>query len=197
MGQYTVQSHVPIFKKLFSTFDIKSVFEYGIGLHSTTIFVENCEKVVSVEMNTHEMNGQTWYEKVVQEIGDLENWEHMEMHGPDKAVSYAKRRFATEPFDLVFADGYGSSRHEQANSGIGMARFVVAHDSQHDHTRRGWRKEDYIQVDFKDFCWGCENNKTEGHWPYTTIFCRDGADAEIIKSWRSQEKEICELHFRW
>ena len=67
MGKYSVQSHVPIFKKMFETFDINSVFEYGIGLHSTPIFIDNCEKVLSIEMNTHSLGSQTWYEKVVED----------------------------------------------------------------------------------------------------------------------------------
>jgi hypothetical protein len=197
MGQYTVQSHLPIFKKLFSTFDINSVFEYGIGLHSTTMFVENCDKVVSVEMNEHELNGQTWYDKVVSEIGERDNWEHMEIHGPDKAVFYGAKRFKKEPFDLVFADGYGGTRNKQTNSGIGVARFVICHDSQHGHTRRGWERGDYTQVDFKDFCKGCKGNKNEDHWPFTTVFCRDEEDAKIVQSWLEDEKNVCELHFEW
>ena len=68
MGNYSVQSHVPIFLKLFKTFDIKSVFEYGIGLHSTPLFVENCDRVLSIEMNTHALDGMLWYDKVVQDL---------------------------------------------------------------------------------------------------------------------------------
>ena len=198
MGKYSVQSHVPIFKKMFETFDINSVFEYGIGLHSTPIFIDNCEKVLSIEMNTHSLGSQTWYEKVVEEIGDRDNWTHDEMHGPHKAISYAKELFGKETFDLVFADGHGDTRHQQTNSGFGSSRFVICHDSQHQHTRHGWEIPDnYYKIDFVDYCRACEGNVTEKHWATTTVFCNNEQDAEVVKSWLGMEKEVCSLHFTW
>jgi len=198
MGNYTVQSHIPILQKLFSTFDINSVFEYGIGLHSTPIFIDNCKKVLSIEMNTHKSDSETWYQKVVNEIGDRENWEHNEMHGPHEAIFYAYNLFKENSFDLVFAVGHGDTRNAQTNSGFGYSRFIICHDSQHQHTRAGWNiPKEYTQIDFIDYCRGCTNNKDENHWPYTTIFCMNKEDADIITTWLDDEKNICSLHFQW
>lgn len=211
MGQYSTQSHVPILLKLFNTFDISSVFEFGIGLHSTPIFIDNCKKVLSIEMNsfsfsesakgwqpTQDSEHPTWYQKVVNEIGNRENWEHCEMHGPDEAIVYAHNLFKDNPFDLVFADGHGATRNTQTNSGFGYSRFIICHDSQHHHTRVGWNvPEEYTQIDFVGYCRGCTNNKDEDHWPITTIFCMNKEDADIITTWLDDEKSICSLHFLW
>ena len=32
-------------------------------------------------------------------------------------------------------------------------------------------------------------------WPVTTIFCADPEDAQVVKEWLNNEKEICEEHF--
>ena len=194
MGKYSVQSHLPIFKKLFKIFDINSVFEYGIGLHSTAMFVDNCSRVISIEMNTHALDGKLWYDKVVEEMGERENWEHHNMAGEFPAIAYALRLFNSEKFDLVFADGHGDSRGEQTNSGFGMARFVIAHDAQHLETRNAWRvPQDYTQIDFVNYCQAYD--KDGDTWPVTTIFCADPEDAQVVKEWLNNEKEICEEHF--
>ena len=57
--------------------------------------------------------------------------------------------------------------------------------------------EEYTQIDFIDYCRGCINNKDEDHWPYTTIFCANKKDADIITTWLDDERNICSLHFEW
>lgn len=193
MGKYSVQSHVPIFLKLFKTFDIKSVFEYGIGLHSTPLFVENCDRVLSIEMNTHALDGMLWYDKVVQDIGEKENWEHYNMPGLTEAIEYGIKRFQDEKFDLVFADGHGDTRGQQANTGFGMARFVVSHDSQHQHTRNAWDIQGYHQIDFDNYCKSYD--KDEDTWPRTTVFCESFEDFKVVVRWIKEEEEICAEHF--
>lgn len=47
-------SHVPIFKWIFSTLKISSVFEFGCGNYSTELFIKNCKVVESVEMQSTE-----------------------------------------------------------------------------------------------------------------------------------------------
>jgi len=182
-------SHSPIFRKLFETFDIKTAFEYGIGEHSTPLFLEYCDKVVSVEMNTHTVDGMPWYDKVVQDMGERENWEHHNMPGKTEAIEYGIKRFQDEKFDLVFADGHGDTRGEQANTGFGIAKFVVAHDAQHQHTRNAWNIGDYHQIDFSNYCMSHRND--EGIWPITTVFCKSFEDFKVVVSWVKQEKEIC------
>ena len=63
---------------MFETFEIKSVFEYGFkrchALEQYGSFVENCENVVSVEMNTHKAGSQSSYDKMVEQIGERRNW---------------------------------------------------------------------------------------------------------------------------
>ena len=185
-----VESHLPIFKRLFTTFDIKSVFEYGIGIFSTSIFIDNCPRVLSIEMNTHSLNGQLWYDKVIEDMGEQENWEHHNMVGEFPAIAYALKLFNTEKFDLVFADGHGESRGEQTNSGFGVARFVVTHDAQHSATRNSWRvPPEYTQIDFINYC---QSYNTDGDtWPVTTVFCADSEDAKVVQEWLSNEKEVC------
>lgn len=195
MGKYSVQNHLPILKKMFSTFSIDSVFEYGMGIHSTTLFVNNCSRIVSIEMNHYSVNNQTWYNKVTNTIGNRENWMHMEMHGPHKAVEYAQNLFKKEKYDLVFADGHGDTRSEQTNSGFGMARFIVCHDAQHRNTINGWKKpKEYYRIDFVNFCRNIGNNTKDDCWATTTVFCKNIEDYKTMKSWLDQEKEVCSLH---
>jgi len=197
--QNNTQSHVPFLKKILETFEINSVLEYGIGLFSTPIFLESCKRVVSIEMNSgyDGMTGktETWYDKVVKEVGLKENWEHFNIPGPMNGIDYAIGLFKYENFDLVFADGHGDTRAYQANSANGVARFIVCHDTEHRHTRVKWDLGNYYMVDFPNFC--SSYNWQRDPWPGTTIFCRDENDAQIVRTWFDQEDEICALNTKW
>lgn len=197
--QNNTQSHVPLLKKLIETFEINSVLEYGIGLFSTPIFLESCKRVVSIEMNSG-YDGmseytETWYDKVVREVGEKLNWEHFNIPGELPAVYFAMGMFTHENFDLVFADGHGITRADQANSARGVARFIVGHDTEHQHTRVRWNLPGYHMVDFPNFC--ASYNWQKDQWPGTTIFCRDEKDAQIIQTWNDHEDEICALNTTW
>ena len=62
-------SHIYVFEKIFTTFKIKNVLEFGLGSHSTTYFAKRAQLVVSVEQERRD-----WYDKMVAQVR-LPNWQ--------------------------------------------------------------------------------------------------------------------------
>ena len=151
------QSHLPILKQSIESFNIKSVFEFGIGIYSTDLFLKNCDSgIMSIEMNDHKHEGRSWYDYTVSELSSHNNscrWRHKQIVGEFFAIHYAMGIFHNEKFDLVFVDGHGDSRGEQVNSVFceqdPAAKIIIAHDTEHMKQRNKWRIPDsYGIMDF-------------------------------------------------
>jgi len=166
-------SHTHVLKKIIETFKINSVFEYGIGTYSTKLFLDKCDKVVSVEMNNHQHGSLGWYEYVVKELSNnplADIWCHKKLVGLFPAIHYSMGRFENEKFDMIFVDGHGDTRGEQVNAALMGSDIIVAHDTEHREQRNKWNiPEGYEVIDFD-------------RSPITTVITTN-KKAEIIKSW--------------
>lgn len=107
-------SHLHIFEKVFATFEIKKVLEFGLGKFSTPFFANHAELVVSVEQESKE-----WYERIKAQINSA-NWHPVFQADPQ--IVFEQFDAKNENFDLVFSDGAAKTRCLAAN--LAMERNV-------------------------------------------------------------------------
>jgi hypothetical protein len=117
------ETHRFVLEKLIEQFQVKNVLEFGMGVFSTPIFLKGCDKVLSIEMQEEE-----WFNKVVNMYKDENKFQALLKLGPMEACNYAK--VLSETFDLVFVDGHGDSRVQQAESVMGKTNIIVLHDTE-------------------------------------------------------------------
>lgn len=116
-------SHLPIFEKVFATFEIKKVLEFGLGKFSTPFFVNHAELVVSVEQESKE-----WYERMKAQINSP-NW-HI-IFQPDPKLVFEQFDADNQKPDLVFSDGAPKTRCLVANQAMQRnVPVVVLHDAE-------------------------------------------------------------------
>lgn len=116
-------SHLNVFEKLFSSFEISTVLEFGLGSYSTPFFASHAEHVTSVEQESRE-----WFDKMAREIS-AQNWHSI--YEPDPKQIFTTARHEGKCFDLVFSDGKADTRCQVANLAMAMgAPFVVLHDAE-------------------------------------------------------------------
>lgn len=114
-------SHIPVLETLFKNREIKRVLETGSGFGSTVFFMNRCESVLSIEMQSED-----WYEKVKEAVGSKVKL--VKEMDPVKAVGIIKA--LPEKFDLAFIDGHGANRWAQANAAFDKTDLVVVHDTE-------------------------------------------------------------------
>lgn len=113
-------THFPALKFVFSNFNIKKVFEFGLGLFSTKFFLDLGCELISVEMQDVE-----WLEKVRKEIRYPDSWKSF-YTGVD--ISNEIMELANN-CDLAFVDGHLNSRPECVNEMFKRnIPVIVAHD---------------------------------------------------------------------
>lgn len=140
MGAHTVRNHLPILEEIIRKLDVKSAFEFGIGFHSTGLLLEKCETLYTVEMNDHRTEGKLWFDSVTEKFGERVGWTARNIPGKTAAIDHFLN--LDRNFDLVFVDGHGDTRAEQANAALGRAGVIVVHDAQHEHTKRRLNSDD-------------------------------------------------------
>ena len=116
-------SHLHVFERVFATFEIHKVLEFGLGKFSTQFFVDRAEAVVSVEQESKE-----WYERLRAQI-KAPNWHPI--FQPDPRIVFEHFDAHKQNFDLVFSDGAAVTRCLVAN--LAMERdvpAVVLHDAE-------------------------------------------------------------------
>lgn len=133
-------THLPVLKKVFGYKKYSDVAEYGMGLYSTLFFIENCERIQSLEMQSAE-----WYNKIISEFGNKKNWIHAYSPSPDSRLR--------KKLDLVFVDGHGDSRPECVNAAIELnIEVIIAHDTE--EKGYGWERikltDAYSSIEIKD-----------------------------------------------
>ena len=121
-------THLPILEQIFRIVPIKRVFEYGCGLYSTKFFVDHCEYVESVEMQSQE-----WYEKIRTELPSPKLSLKC-MLGAVDAITYFDS--LNKDFDLVFVDGHKHSRENAINHAFNRSPTIVVHDTGRRALRR-------------------------------------------------------------
>lgn len=148
-------SHLPVFKHLFQLKKFSRILEFGLGFGSTPFFLENCDFLTSIEMQS-----ENFYKKVYEVLKDDLKWDPKLAIGPEK---FHDCDISFESYDLVFVDGHGDSRPEVINHFFGKCSTIVTHDYETSSYR--WH---LIQKpnDYKIFV--CNENE-----PYTAIFTKD------------------------
>lgn len=139
-------SHLPVLRAALRVFDIKSVFEFGSGLGSTPLFIEQCESVHSIEMQEEK-----WFKKVSDELSGNSNFTYEMMLGPQDSIDYFLDSEKT--YDMIFADGHPDSRPECINAAVTKSDIVITHDT---HTNEyGWDRvvlpEGWSELIYKEF----------------------------------------------
>ncbi len=88
--------HIPHFRKIFEKYQVRVFLEFGLG-YSTKFFLDNCEKVVSIEFVTLG-NGAAWMKECLSLYENYSNWLPIayfsEYHGD---TSWAKNPFFGSP----------------------------------------------------------------------------------------------------
>lgn len=116
-------SHLAVLEKVLTSFDVKSVLEFGLGDFSTPLFATHCRVVVSVEQESRE-----WLEKIRAKINS-ENWHSV--FQPDPREIFRHFDAAGQRFDLVFSDGLASTRCLVANMALERGvPLVLLHDAE-------------------------------------------------------------------
>jgi len=139
-------SHLPVLVEILDARDIRIVFEFGMGDGSTGLFLERCESVFSVEMQSVE-----WFQKLTTRWR-RSNWNPILRLGPDASWNGSQR------YDLVFVDGHGDSRPEQIRTAMQMTDLIVVHDTQEPGYK--WER---IKDDMPDG-WTWEDDKRHPTW---------------------------------
>ncbi len=167
-------SHLNVLDKIFSSFSINSVLEFGLGMYSTKYFTEHAQYVISVEQESHE-----WYDKVRAEI-KTPSWGPVFQANPIAVFQYFD--YKQIGFDLVFSDGAKDTRCMVANMALERkVPFVVLHDAEHIKWYR-W-DELIIPAGYHQFYFCCKN----GHNKTTSIITNKSA--ELIEGWNVPEHE--------
>jgi hypothetical protein len=101
----------------------KYILEFGPGRFSTNLFIENGERVISIEMQSEQ-----WYNDVVDLYKDKVNWCGYKCLGP---WNFLDQVAMNETPDLSFVDGHGESRPECINLMMDLrSPIIVAHDTE-------------------------------------------------------------------
>jgi len=112
-------THMPILESYIKAFRPVSVFEFGCGDFSTALFVRECRRVVSVEMQN-----EAWYSRMKEKHQSDNNVELLLALGRDPGLE-----LLTSRFDLIFVDGHMQSRTRQCEIGAAHADTIIAHDT--------------------------------------------------------------------
>jgi hypothetical protein len=116
-------THLPVLNFLRENLpSINKVFEFGCGYNSTPLFLQICDHLTMVEMQSEE-----WYDKISKEFKrDYRNWDAILALGPDKGIEIFKG--LKHDFDIVFVDGHGDTRWKCVNEAFKKSSVIVAHD---------------------------------------------------------------------
>ena len=116
-------THIPILEELFKANNIKTVFEFGTGLYSTKLFSENCDSVISCEMQSEE-----WFDKVSENFSNYNNVSIECLIGPTGAIDHLSQ--LNKRFDMIFVDGHGATRWHAINVASEFTDLIVSHDTE-------------------------------------------------------------------
>lgn len=135
----TTSSHLPILMELLNKFKIKTVLEFGPGLYSTKLFIDNEKKLTSIEMESI-----AWFNFVSEELFKGKNKEIKILFDKNFDLNSLKDK----KYDLVFVDG--DDRIEPTKLAFQISNIVIVHDTQHQWSKEIKSPWDY-QVVFNEF----------------------------------------------
>lgn len=167
-------NHIHFFIKLFELKKFHKIFEYGCGLGSTPFFLDHCERVVAIEMQSED-----WYNKVKKRLSKY--GDKLDLHCQIGLDGFDFIEKTDGDFDLVFVDGI--ARGECINKAFELGySYVVTHDTEDFVYPYGWDKikipAGYLRYDFKEY-----NN-------WTTIFTTDTDLYKKLVEWKPFDNKL-------
>ncbi len=168
---YQCSTHITTLNDVINIAGVERVIEFGGGYWSTSLLLNKCVSVTTVEQGQHvpeEVNNE-WADKLGELYRAYHQWTFIKSPG-----AHAWRTLVFGRYDMVFVDGFPTSRHEVLQYFIDNGcPVIVAHDTEHDGFR--WSEvniRDYRRV---DYC-GCKINRT-------SLWTKDGSlIGELVKS---------------
>lgn len=152
---YRCSTHIDVLNDVINIANIKSVIEFGGGYWSTSLLLNKCESVITIEQGQNvpkEMND-SWAEKLKDLYYDNPKWIFIKSPG-----YYNWKSLKFDNCDMVFIDGFPDARAEILQYFIDKDYpIIVAHDTEHDGFH--WSKVDnreYRRIDYD----GYAENKT-------------------------------------
>lgn len=115
-------THLPILKYVLDKIGKCNIFEYGMGMYSTTLFSDNANKLIAVEMQD-----ENWF-NTMSKYDFKNNTELHCMLGGDTAIDFFKT--LDVKFDLIFVDGHGGTRWKCINEAFGKSDIIITHDTE-------------------------------------------------------------------
>jgi predicted O-methyltransferase YrrM len=146
-------THLDLLYKVFKHKKINRVVEFGGGVHSTRLFSNMCDYVLTVEMQSEE-----WFNKI-RTIYEKPTHKFVFAEGPSAFFTDV----VYENYDLAFVDGHGDSRPEVINHMASFCSTIVTHDLE--WPGYGWERvrlpSNYIRFD------------DQREWPWTALWTTD------------------------
>lgn len=138
-------THLSYLSEIFKyTGKLKNVVEFGMGNFSTDLLINNCENVISIEMQS-----EYWYQNIYDKFHKMGNWSPYKLLGP---LNFQEIQYP-EIIDLSFVDGHGDSRPDCINFMMNKkCPIIVAHDTE--SSSYNWHLVNnisYKKIEFKQF----------------------------------------------
>ena len=187
-------SHLSVFEKLFTSYRIDSILEFGLGEYSTPFFTGRCPFVVSIEQESRE-----WFDKIKAKINS-QSWYPIFQRDPAAVFKYFDDK--SKKFDLVFSDGLAQTRCLVANMALERnVPIVVLHDAEKIWYYR-WNLLN-IPANYSRFDFRCRS----GVKKVTAVLVNHNADViesieipdhdRIILAYSSPKQPIVQIPFRY
>lgn len=177
----TCSSHMPIQLEFIKKFNPQNILELGVGYYSTKLYLDNCEKVTSVESDSDE-----WLLLMKEFYSNYKNWNHIKISGLKEVCDYIKYR--NEVFDVIFVDG-DEFRAEETNFAFNFANTIIGHDTQHFFRDNYKIPNEFHKIDFTKFNVSYGHSAGYDHKPWTTMFTKD---ENVLKHFQNIEETLYE-----
>jgi len=167
-------SHIKILEFVVDKFNIKTVLETGLGKFSTSLFINKCDEVISLEMQDSK-----WYDIISNKFNGSINFHPNLLLGPFSACKFIKN--IDKKFDLIFVDGHWESRWMQINVSFSKTDLIIAHDSE--VKSYNWHKvifpDNFVWIDVMNYI------------PWTAVICKKDSIYydEILKNFNTKLKK--------
>ncbi|WP_126248395.1 O-methyltransferase [Chitinophaga rhizosphaerae] len=152
---YRCGTHIDLLNDIINTSNIQHVIEFGGGFWSTSLLLNKCKTVITIEQGqdvAKEIN-ESWGELLKELYSSSPQWTLIMSPGEE---DWKELEF--NECDMVFIDGHPSSRHKVLQYFIEMnCAIIVAHNTEHDELN--WSKVEINEYERVDF-FGYHENQT-------------------------------------
>lgn len=166
---------MPVLIEFIKAFKPKRIIEFGSGLFSTQLFVDNCENVTSIE------NDREWYDYMSKKINHP-NYCLMD-HEKIKLFFMCLK----DKSDLIFVDGE-NPREDYINASFGYSDTIICHDTQLHFTRNIKKPKNYTEITFRSpVIYKTKRKDSFDNHPWTTVFTKDGKIMNLFMFMSNEE----------